>query len=464
MCRSHLNRIDPGGKIARVVKDEFQGARKGIPPNMQALMGELRNNAADWDVLVVTKLDRFSRSQLNGNRLYLQLDQAGKGLISIQEGLDFASIHGRMIMGILLSTGQAQAEQIAKDTRDRMRQAASNGFYVTGRPPFGFSKSKDAHNVLVPDPETAPTVRSIFAAYRRGETITDIRRQFPLSTNTISKMLRNPVYIGKVTYAGTTYDGAHGNLISPDVWQDVQDRLPKALHAPRANGQKYDYLLTGLIRCQCGKAMSPCSQRKKGVIIPYYRCADTVTCPHRTYIRADHFEKSLIHRTAMAHTQPGIMDSVAQQIRNRSSSTKDGLTERLSDVERELKQAEQQHTNILSAFTDGLVSKGNAGTLNERLSQVSTRMDKLHTERAKLKETIRTQRRQEYNATRVAQTFNSIAANLERCKDRNAIRRFLRATIAQIRRQNGTFIIDYRLVRATNNTGTPVLVSVELAA
>lgn len=464
MCRAHVQRIDPSGKIVRVVKDEFQGARKGIPPNMRALMTELRTNTAPWDVLVVTKLDRFSRSQLNGNRLYAQLDESGKGLISIQEGLDFASIHGRMIMGILLSTGQAQAEQIAKDTRDRMLQAAANGFYVTGRAPYGFTKSKDAHNVLAPDPETAPIVRSIFAAYCRGETITQIRRQYPMSANTIAKMLRNQVYMGKVTYAGKTFEGAHAPLIADDIWNAVQDRLPKATHAPRPTRQKYDYLLTGLIRCECGKAMSPCTQRKNGATIPYYRCADTVTCPNRTYVRADTLEKSIMRHTAKAHAMPGIMDSVAQQIRNRSAGTKDSLTERLSDMERELSQYRKQHANILRAFTNGLISKGNAGALNEELSVASKQIAELEQEQSTLKEKVRTQRRQEYNATRVAETFNSIAIDLERCKDRNAIRRFLRATIEQIQRQNGAFTIRYRLVSIGNHDWHPLVVSVELAA
>jgi len=464
ICRRHIKAIDPEGKIVRVVKDEFHGARKGIPPAMVQLMQSLDRNDADWDVLVVAKLDRFSRSQLNGNRLYIKLDECGKGLISIQEGLDFASIHGRMIMGILLSTGQAQAEQIAKDTKDRMRQSAAKGHYVTGRAPFGFKKSKEKHNVLIPDEENAEQVKKIFMLYNSGHSITEICKQFDMPKNTILKMLKNPVYIGKINFAGTVFDGLHEPLISVDVWLGVQERLPKKKTRQRLNQQKYNYLLSGIIKCQCGKTMSPCTQTKNGKRIPYYRCNDTIRCKHRKYIRADEIEKKVIRQIIKAHTTPRVMDLVAKQIRNRAGNSVDSIYAEINAVECAIRDYQKKAKNIIKAFSNGLVSEDNAAALNQELAESKAKQVSLIDELETLMARKKASEENEVNAKQIANLFNKMAANLENCQDFGAMRSFVRACIVKVIRHDDRFMVHYSLGSTMGSQWHPLVVQIELAA
>ena len=38
-------------------------------------------------------------------------------------------------------------------------------------------------------------------------------------------MITNPIYIGKLRYQGKVYDAEHEEIISPELWQKVQETL-----------------------------------------------------------------------------------------------------------------------------------------------------------------------------------------------------------------------------------------------
>ncbi len=123
---------------------------------------------------------------------------------------------------------------------------------------------------------------------------TDLRRVYKIPTNTIFKMPRAPVYTGKIAFAGQVFDGKHEAIIDADLWDAVQDRIPHARTAPRPNACAYDYLLTGLVRCACGRAMTPTTISKaNGQAYPYYRCTDSAVCPNRDYVKADELEAAV---------------------------------------------------------------------------------------------------------------------------------------------------------------------------
>ena len=158
------------------------------------------------------------------------------------------------------------------------------------------------------------------------------------------------------------------------------------------------------------------------------------------------------------------MDMVAEQIRGQSSSSKDIVTQRLSDVTKEIAATEEKHANIIRAFTSGFITDSNAGTLNSELDALQQHLGTLNKEATTLKDSIRVQRRREYNAKRVAQVFNTMACNLENCEDRDAQRRFLRSSIEAIRPTADTIHIQYRLGSNSEQHWHPLVVSVELVA
>ncbi len=60
-------------------------------------------------------------------------------------------------------------------------------------------------------------------------------------------MLSNKTYTGVIVYAGEEHPGNHEAIISRDLFDRVQDRLPKRNKGSRPNAQTYPYLLTSMI-------------------------------------------------------------------------------------------------------------------------------------------------------------------------------------------------------------------------
>ena len=83
-------------------------------------------------------------------------------------------------------------------------------------------------------PEEAPIVCRIFKDYVRLASPLMIARNLnaegipyrngkPWTAKTIQRILHNPLYIGKVTHKGETFQGEHEALISETLWQQAND-------------------------------------------------------------------------------------------------------------------------------------------------------------------------------------------------------------------------------------------------
>ena len=96
--------------------------------------------------------------------------------------------------------------------------------------------------------------------------------------SSIKNILSNPVYIGKLKYAGKIYNGLHQPIISELLFNEAQE-----LHKKKVRKMKLfrNYLFAGLITCdECGSKMTPTYTNKKAKRgrkrYFYYRCTSTL--------------------------------------------------------------------------------------------------------------------------------------------------------------------------------------------
>ncbi|MFZ5511122.1 MAG: DUF4172 domain-containing protein [Pseudomonadota bacterium] len=57
------------------------------------------------------------------------------------------------------------------------------------------------------------------------------RNGTPMDKKYLSKMLRNPIYVGEIQHKGTSYAGQHEPIISRQLWDRVQEILAEDAHA-----------------------------------------------------------------------------------------------------------------------------------------------------------------------------------------------------------------------------------------
>ena len=95
--------------------------------------------AGRYDVLVVHKLDRFSRNVRITLEYLEKLEKAGVGFVSITEQMDFSTPIGRVILANLAAFGQYYSDNLSAEVSEGLKERAAQGLWV-GPVPFGYAK------------------------------------------------------------------------------------------------------------------------------------------------------------------------------------------------------------------------------------------------------------------------------------------------------------------------------------
>ena len=105
-----------------------------------------------------------------------------------------------------------------------MQNKAEEG-KIINRAPFGY---KIIDKQLVPDRENRLKVEEIFRTFlETNRSLNSLSKEFGFSVNGIKKILRNFTYIGKVKFSGQILEGKHKQIITPELFNKVQNKLEK---------------------------------------------------------------------------------------------------------------------------------------------------------------------------------------------------------------------------------------------
>jgi len=275
-------------------------------PALKRLMSDIE--AGKVNCVVVYKVDRLSRSLMDFARLMELFDRKGVSFVSVTQQFNTTHSMGRLTLNILLSFAQFEREIISERTRDKIASARRRGKYQHGKPLLGYdfvpAPAPFTGRRLVVNKVEAERVHRIFELYLEVRSIMHVadecnargwttkswattsgrvvgNRAFDKSI--ISRLLRNPLYVGKVPHNGEVYAGEHEAIIDEDLFHRVQSQLRLAGERGGACVKNSaGALLGGLMRCKaCGCAMSPSSASKKKadgsrVRYRYYVCSNAV--------------------------------------------------------------------------------------------------------------------------------------------------------------------------------------------
>lgn len=138
-------------------------------PAMQKLITE----TAKFDVVLVYKLDRLSRSQRDTLYLIEEIFMPNTvDFVSMQESFDTASPFGKAMIGLLAVFAQLEREQIKERTRmGRIARVKSGLYHGGGFNPIGYDYQ---NGKLTINPYEAEQVRKIFNWYLEGRSLRQI--------------------------------------------------------------------------------------------------------------------------------------------------------------------------------------------------------------------------------------------------------------------------------------------------
>ena len=264
-----------------------------VRPALQRLMDDASKGKID--VVVVYKIDRFSRSLLGFSELMDKLNKYSVGIVSVTQQFNTTTSSGRLMLNLLMSFSSYERDLIGERVRDKAHASRKRGKWIGGVPPLGYDVGKESRRLEVNELE-AQGVRKIFDAYCENQslsrTVAEVRA-FGLTQKayvsakgerrggahftktTLHRLLTNYTYIGKVAFQGKVYEGEHEGILDVAVFDKVQGLLS----SNRRNGgqrikNQYGSFLKGLLRCtHCASAMTPSMTKKaSGRIYRYYIC------------------------------------------------------------------------------------------------------------------------------------------------------------------------------------------------
>ncbi|HUV85295.1 MAG TPA: recombinase family protein [Methanosarcinales archaeon] len=219
-------------------------------PAMKRLIEDIHN----FDIVLVYKLDRLSRSQKD--TLYLIEDVFLKNnvdFVSMNESFDTTTAFGRAMIGILSVFAQLERENIRERSIMGQVEREKSGLFHGGPfIPIGYDY---INGQLIINEYEALQIKEIFKLYLQDNGINKISKSMQRKyknkygdwsySSTIADVLDNSVYCGRIK----EYEGQHESIISVEDFEMVKDKRSKFIR----QSQKYNSLLGGFIFCgNCG--------------------------------------------------------------------------------------------------------------------------------------------------------------------------------------------------------------------
>lgn len=285
-------------KVLQVFTD-VETAKRAGRTEFGKMVAFLKGNEA-CRIILVEKTDRLYRNISD----WVTIDSiSGLEIHMVKEGSilsEESRSSEKFIHGIKVLMAKNYIDNLSEESSKGMLEKARQGIWPSCAP-VGYVNvlRSDGKKIIEPDPISAPIVRMLFEKYAEGDTslhdLYKMAKQAGLSTKkrartygkaALHRVLRNPIYKGSILWDGHLFTGIHAPIVSPELWQRVQDTLDgnRRLKGRRV---KHDYLFARLVTCgHCGGLMT--GQMQKGNL--YYHCSGHFgKCPE-PYLRTERLE------------------------------------------------------------------------------------------------------------------------------------------------------------------------------
>lgn len=288
--------------VLGIKKEVVSGESLARRPEMLQLLDEVEEGL--YDAVLVKDFDRLGRGSMMEQGIIIEaFRRSGTKIITPDKLYDLANEFDEEYIDISAFFARKELKMITKRLQTGRMKSVSDGNYISPYAPFGYDKKDKS---LVINEKESDTVRLIFELYTNqgyGDTriakyLTDRGIQskhgkFVWDKTTIRNIIRNPVYIGKVSWNKRIYrygkngrrtssfsaplkwkvfEGRHDAIIDEETFEKAQktagvNTVPrlqktKTLRNPMAN----------MIRCRaCGAAMTIRTAAGKADTLRCYR-------------------------------------------------------------------------------------------------------------------------------------------------------------------------------------------------
>ena len=288
----------PEIEIAGIYTDNGISGRTFEREAFQRMLADIE--AGKINCVVVKDLSRLGRNTIDTGyyiEKYFPIHQVRFLAINDQfDSLSADNSGSHITVPLKNMINEAYAADISKKVRSQAHQSMRAGEFIGGRPPYGYRKNPDNCHKLLPDENTAPVVRRIFAWAAEGVPLNQIVKRLneagiltpsrykascgliqhesligsgAWQTMTVSKILSDEVYTGDMVQGKTTVighkqipapredwvivRGTHEPLVCREVFEKARSAREQAArkYTPSEKNPYSKNILRGRIFCGC---------------------------------------------------------------------------------------------------------------------------------------------------------------------------------------------------------------------
>jgi len=299
-----------GLAIGAVYEEIVSGENIQDRPVVQRLLNEVEQGA--WDGVLVMEVERLARGDTIDQGIVARAFQLGKSkIVTPLKTYDPNNEFDEEYFEFGLFMSRREYKTINRRIQRGRIASAKEGKFLGADPPYGYEKVRiegDKGYTLRPNEDEASTVRYIFERYNAGAGMQTIageldkmgiipRHRDTWSTSTISDILQNPVYIGKLRWSFRVeqkfvqdgkvskrrvvnkdpiyVDGLHPAIISEEAFNLAAEKRRLNTRKTTKRSLTLQNPVSGLIYCaDCGQLMTRLGPNAR---VRY----DTLRCPNR---------------------------------------------------------------------------------------------------------------------------------------------------------------------------------------
>lgn len=267
-------------QVVATYTDEARSATTDNRPQFQQMIAD--SGKGIFDIVLVHKLDRFSRDRYDSAIYKKRLKKNNVQLCSVLERID-DSPESIMMESVLEGMAEYYSKNLGREVMKGMKETALQCKHTGGCPPLGYDVGEDRR--LVINQHEAEAVKAIFEMFAEGygySAIADYLNEHGYTTkrgrifgkNSLYEILKNEKYTGVFVFnrAAAKSDSKRNNhayktndniirvpggcpaIISKSLFEKVQRIKAKNRRNTGRYHSKEFYLLTGKVYCGvCGK-------------------------------------------------------------------------------------------------------------------------------------------------------------------------------------------------------------------
>jgi site-specific DNA recombinase len=375
--------------VYKIYTDSVQSGADMERPGLQSMIKDCE--AGKFDMVLVYKLDRLSRSQKD--TLYLIEDVFEKhdvGFTSMTENFDTSTPFGKAILGVLAVFAQLERDKIKERTMmGKKARAAEGKWHGSKWVPIGYDYED---GLLKPNEYEKMQILEIADLFLKRTPVRTIATMMTekgykhkygeWEAKVIKRVLENPVNLGLIRDGDTLYPGLHDAIIDQETYDAIQVIMKERRESYGSGSRPHKSLLAGFLFCaHCGGryARQTNSEEKK-----YYSCYSRnksqkrmikdPNCKNKNY-KAEELDLAILFELNKLALDPEYVCHVRQ------NKPKNDVNEKIKSITSEIEKINSQISKLMDLYALGTIDMDVISTkvteLNKTKAALQRELDNL---------------------------------------------------------------------------------------